>query len=90
MAGDQGRDALRDDIGVVKLLARLSVRHSQHSVEQVTDAAHGAGRAPLLNNVLHRLHHELLGGPKPPSSLAMQPALDGQFSRFCLCISKSA
>ena len=90
MAGDQERDALRDDVGIVQLLAGLSVDHGQHPVEQVVDGAHGAGCAPILDDVLHRPHHELLVGPKLPSPLAMQPALDGQFPRFCLCVFKGA
>jgi hypothetical protein len=90
VARDQECDALRDDVGIVQLLVRLSVRHGQHPVEKVADAAHGARRAPLLDNVLHRPHHELLGGQKSPGPLAMQPALDGQFSRFCLRVSKGA
>ena len=39
----------------------------------------------VLDDVLHRLQHELLVGLKFPSPLAMQISLDGQLPASCLC-----
>jgi hypothetical protein len=55
VAGDEEGDALRDDVGVVELFARLAIDAGQHPIEQVVDLAQCARLAPLFNNVTHGL-----------------------------------
>ena len=84
VAGDEEGEALRDDVGLVELFARLAVDAGQHPIEEVVDLPQRARLAPLFKNVTHGLDHELLVGAhllRPPRS---ELGLDGHFPRDCL------
>ncbi len=81
VTGDKEGDALRDDVGLVELFARLAVDAGQHPVEEVVDLAQCARLAPLFNDVAHGLDHELLVGPRLLRPPGFELGLDGQFTR---------